>query len=69
MHFEKSSFSLYFQDSVFDAQFQPDVNQKPTTVSSNIKRAPSSPNIVDDLSSIFGGRILWQYTVIDVEVV
>lgn len=40
-------------DSVFDVKFQSDVNQKPTTVSSNIKRAPSSPNIVDDLSSIF----------------
>lgn len=69
MHFEKNSVSLYFQDSVFDAKFQSDVNQKPTTVSSNIKRAPSSPNIVDDLSSIFGGRIVWQFTVIDVEVV
>ncbi|TKY73797.1 Auxilin-related protein 2 [Spatholobus suberectus] len=41
-------------DSVFDAQFQSDVTRKSTTVSSNMKKASSSTNIVDDLSSIFG---------------
>ncbi|XP_061356204.1 auxilin-related protein 2-like [Gastrolobium bilobum] len=41
-------------DSVFDAQFQPDATRKSTGVSSNIKKASSSTNIVDDLSSIFG---------------
>ncbi|CAJ2641466.1 unnamed protein product [Trifolium pratense] len=40
-------------DSVFDAQFQPDVNRKSTSASSNIKKASSSSNF-DDLSSIFG---------------
>ncbi|KAJ1391505.1 Chaperone J-domain superfamily [Sesbania bispinosa] len=41
-------------DSAFDAQFQPDVTRKSTSVSSNMKKASSSTNIVDDLSSIFG---------------
>ncbi|KAL5075154.1 hypothetical protein RYX36_014138 [Vicia faba] len=41
-------------DSDFDAQFQPDVSQKSTSLSSNIKKASSSNNIVNDLSSIFG---------------
>ncbi|WJX40914.1 hypothetical protein P8452_28340 [Trifolium repens] len=40
-------------DSVFDAQFQPDVNWKSTSASSNIKKASSSSNFADDLSSIF----------------
>ncbi|XP_019432081.1 PREDICTED: auxilin-related protein 2-like isoform X1 [Lupinus angustifolius] len=41
-------------ESVFDAQFQPDVTMKSTGVSSSMKKASSSTNIVDDLSSIFG---------------
>ncbi|KAG5050119.1 hypothetical protein JHK85_011222 [Glycine max] len=41
-------------DSVFDAQFQSDVTRKSTGVSSSMKKASSSTNIVDDLSSIFG---------------
>ncbi|MED6193075.1 hypothetical protein PIB30_015508 [Stylosanthes scabra] len=41
-------------DSVFDAQFQSDVTRKSTSVSSSMKKASSSVNIVDDLSSIFG---------------
>ncbi|XP_058786485.1 auxilin-related protein 2-like isoform X1 [Vicia villosa] len=41
-------------DSNFDAQFQPDVSRKSTSTSSNIKKASSSNNIVNDLSSIFG---------------
>lgn len=49
--------SLCFQDSLFDAQFKPDVSRKSTSVSSNMKKASSSTNI-DDLSSIFGGRIV-----------
>jgi hypothetical protein len=56
--FVNNSGSLYFQDSVFDAQFQPDVNWKSTSASSNIKKASSSSNFADDLSSIFAGRTL-----------
>ncbi|KAL1301166.1 hypothetical protein HN51_045808 [Arachis hypogaea] len=41
-------------DTVFDAQFQSDVTRKSTSVSSSMKKASSSVNIVDDLSSIFG---------------
>ncbi|KAG5031793.1 hypothetical protein JHK85_015775 [Glycine max] len=41
-------------DSVFDAQFQSDLTRKSTGVSSSMKKASSSTNIVDDLSSIFG---------------
>ncbi|KAI4336460.1 hypothetical protein L6164_014984 [Bauhinia variegata] len=41
-------------DSVFDAQFPPDVTRKSTGASSTMKKASSSANIVDDLSSIFG---------------
>ncbi|XP_027367776.1 auxilin-related protein 2-like isoform X2 [Abrus precatorius] len=41
-------------DSVFDAQFQSDVTRKSTSVSSSMKKASSTTNIVDDLSSIFG---------------
>ncbi|CAL0319734.1 unnamed protein product [Lupinus luteus] len=41
-------------ESVFDAQFQPDVTRKSTGASSSIKKASTSTNIVDDLSSIFG---------------
>ncbi|KAE9608670.1 putative DnaJ domain-containing protein [Lupinus albus] len=42
-------------ESVFDAQFQPtDVTRKSTGASSSMKKASTSTNIVDDLSSIFG---------------
>ncbi|KAF7834122.1 auxilin-related protein 2-like [Senna tora] len=41
-------------DSLFDTQFQSDVTRKPTGASSTMKKASSSTNIVDDLSSIFG---------------
>ncbi|XP_019414600.1 PREDICTED: auxilin-related protein 2-like, partial [Lupinus angustifolius] len=42
-------------ESVIDSQFQPDVTRKSTDVSSSMKKAsPSSTNIVDELSSIFG---------------
>ncbi|KAE9587350.1 hypothetical protein Lal_00004683 [Lupinus albus] len=41
-------------ESVFDAEFQPGVTMKSTGVSSSMKKASSSTNIVDDLSSIFG---------------
>ncbi|RDY08318.1 Auxilin-related protein 2, partial [Mucuna pruriens] len=41
-------------DSVFDPQFQSDVTQKSTGVSSSMKKASSSTNIIDDFSSIFG---------------
>lgn len=47
-----------FQDP-FDAHFQnrqePDVPKTSSTTSSNIKKASSTTNIVDDLTSIFGG--------------
>ncbi|KAJ7945123.1 Auxilin-like protein [Quillaja saponaria] len=46
-------------DSVYESQFQnrqePDVTKKSGAASSNIRKASSSTNIVDDLSSIFGG--------------
>ncbi|WJX47795.1 hypothetical protein P8452_34445 [Trifolium repens] len=41
-------------ESVFETQFQSDATRKSTSVSSNMKKASSSTNIVDDLSSIFG---------------
>ncbi|KAK7318415.1 hypothetical protein RJT34_03115 [Clitoria ternatea] len=41
-------------DSVFDSQVQSDVTRKSTGASANMKKASSSINIVDDLSSIFG---------------
>ncbi|CAL0327741.1 unnamed protein product [Lupinus luteus] len=41
-------------ESVFDAEFQPGAAMKSTGVSSSMKKASSSTNIVDDLSSIFG---------------
>ncbi|ESW09758.1 hypothetical protein PHAVU_009G153800 [Phaseolus vulgaris] len=41
-------------DPVFDAQFQSDATWKSPGVSSSMKKASSSTNIVDDLSSIFG---------------
>ncbi|XP_061346827.1 auxilin-related protein 2-like [Gastrolobium bilobum] len=41
-------------DSVFETQFQSDVTRKSTGTSSSMKKASSSTNIVDDLSSIFG---------------
>ncbi|XP_019417191.1 PREDICTED: auxilin-related protein 2-like isoform X1 [Lupinus angustifolius] len=41
-------------ESGFDAQFQPDVTRKSTGASSSMKKASTSTNIVDDLSSIFG---------------
>ncbi|XP_054821640.1 auxilin-related protein 2-like [Prosopis cineraria] len=41
-------------DSVFDNQSQPDITRKSTGGSSSMKKASSSTNIVDDLSSIFG---------------
>ena len=47
-----------FQDP-FEAHFQnrqePEVPKTSSTTSSNIKKASSTTNIVDDLSSIFGG--------------
>lgn len=47
-----------FQDP-FDAHFQnrqePEVPK--TSTSSNIKKASSTTNVVDDLSSIFGGSV------------
>ncbi|GAU25393.1 hypothetical protein TSUD_70460 [Trifolium subterraneum] len=42
----------------FETQFQSDATRKSTSVSSNMKKASSSTNIVDDLSSIFGGSFL-----------
>lgn len=48
-----------FQDPRFDTQFQnrqePEVARNSASTSSNIKKANSTTNIVDDLSSIFGG--------------
>ncbi|KAI9114311.1 hypothetical protein K1719_014539 [Acacia pycnantha] len=41
-------------DSLFDTQFQADVTRKSTGASTSMKKASSSVNIVDDLSSIFG---------------
>ncbi|XP_027339781.1 auxilin-related protein 2-like isoform X2 [Abrus precatorius] len=41
-------------DSLFDSQFQSDVTRKSTGASASMKKASSSTNIVDDLSSIFG---------------
>ncbi|CAJ1974827.1 unnamed protein product [Sphenostylis stenocarpa] len=41
-------------DPVFDAQFSSDVSWKSSGVTSSMKKASSSTNIVDDLSSIFG---------------
>ncbi|XP_045823430.1 auxilin-related protein 2-like [Trifolium pratense] len=41
-------------ESVFENQFQSDATRKSTSVSSNMKKASSSTNIHDDLSSIFG---------------
>ncbi|KAI9079666.1 hypothetical protein K1719_038287 [Acacia pycnantha] len=41
-------------DFVFDNQSQPDITMKSTGVASSMKKASSSTNIVDDLSSIFG---------------
>ncbi|KAK7316930.1 hypothetical protein RJT34_00753 [Clitoria ternatea] len=41
-------------DSLFDTQFQSDVTRKSTSASSSMKKASSSTNIVDDLSSVFG---------------
>ncbi|KAI4343474.1 hypothetical protein L6164_010817 [Bauhinia variegata] len=41
-------------ESVFDAQFPPDITRKSSGASSSMKKASSSTNIVDDLSSIFG---------------
>ncbi|RDX74542.1 Auxilin-related protein 2, partial [Mucuna pruriens] len=41
-------------DSVFESQFQSDVTRKSTSASTSMKKASSSTNIVDDLSSIFG---------------
>ncbi|CAI8619168.1 unnamed protein product [Vicia faba] len=41
-------------ESVFETQFQSDATRKSTSVSSNMKKASSSTNIVDDLTSIFG---------------
>jgi hypothetical protein len=50
-----------FQDPLFDTQFQnrqePEVARKSATTSSNIRKANSTTNIVDDLSSIFGGSL------------
>ncbi|PNY07011.1 auxilin-related protein 2-like [Trifolium pratense] len=45
-------------ESVFENQFQSDATRKSTSVSSNMKKASSSTNIHDDLSSIFGGSFL-----------
>ncbi|BAT73231.1 hypothetical protein VIGAN_01069800 [Vigna angularis var. angularis] len=41
-------------DSVFESQFQSDATRKSTSASTSMKKASSSTNIVDDLSSIFG---------------
>ncbi|KAJ1405032.1 Chaperone J-domain superfamily [Sesbania bispinosa] len=41
-------------ESVYENQFQSDVTRKSTGASSSMKKASSSTNIVDDLSSIFG---------------
>ncbi|XP_027921649.1 auxilin-related protein 2-like [Vigna unguiculata] len=41
-------------DSVFESQFQTDATRKSTSASTSMKKASSSTNIVDDLSSIFG---------------
>ncbi|KAK7399352.1 hypothetical protein VNO78_10534 [Psophocarpus tetragonolobus] len=41
-------------ESVFESQFQSDVTRKSTSASTSMKKASSSTNIVDDLSSIFG---------------
>ncbi|KAK7358791.1 hypothetical protein VNO77_00730 [Canavalia gladiata] len=41
-------------DSVFDSQFQSDATRKSSGASASMKKASSSVNIVDDLSSIFG---------------
>ncbi|MED6135118.1 hypothetical protein PIB30_043239 [Stylosanthes scabra] len=41
-------------DSLFENQFQSDVTRRSTGASSNMKKASSSTNIADDLSSIFG---------------
>ncbi|ESW31865.1 hypothetical protein PHAVU_002G274800 [Phaseolus vulgaris] len=41
-------------DSVFESQFQSDATRKSTSTSTSMKKASSSTNIVDDLSSIFG---------------
>ncbi|KAG5014355.1 hypothetical protein AAZX31_08G002300 [Glycine max] len=41
-------------DNVFESQFQSDVTRKSTSASTSMKKASSSTNIVDDLSSIFG---------------
>ncbi|KAL1364659.1 hypothetical protein AAHE18_03G232200 [Arachis hypogaea] len=41
-------------DSLFENQFQSDITRKSAGASSNMKKASSSTNIVDDLSSIFG---------------
>lgn len=52
---------IMFQDPQFDTKFQnrpePEVARKSATTSSNIRKANSSTNIVDDLSSIFGGSL------------
>lgn len=55
----------YFQDTMFDMQFQNKGGSEGVKTSSfggatsNMRKASSTTNIVDDLSSIFGGISLF----------